>query len=251
MADLPLGVGTGIVRISLRHSFLLDGVQHVQPVVGRVYFTPTADFLRDSANDLIFPVHANSAYLDPNGDAVVELVATNDPQLEPLNYTYEVSFDLEQVHLEPFHIDVPEGSDRFLSDITPVPAANGVYYLTGPQGPAGAPGVGGSIAIQDENITRVAQATILDFQGAGVTVTSGAANEAIVTVTSGTSSTYIHYQSSASPVWTINHGLTYQPNVTVVDSLKQQVFPGLVEYLTATTIRLTFSASLGGEAYLS
>jgi hypothetical protein len=66
-----------------------------------------------------------------------------------------------------------------------------------------------------------------------------------------TNVSYIHYQSSPATVWTIAHPLSFQPSVVVVDSLKREIWPGDVEYLTASTIRLTFSASVGGEAYLS
>lgn len=62
---------------------------------------------------------------------------------------------------------------------------------------------------------------------------------------------YRHYQSSASAVWTINHPLGFMPNVTVVDSLGIEVWPGKVEYPTDTQVRITFSAALGGQAYLS
>jgi hypothetical protein len=41
---------------------------------------------------------------------------------------------------------------------------------------------GSSLKVQDENIDRAVNATVLDFQGAGVNVTPGAAGEAIVTV---------------------------------------------------------------------
>jgi hypothetical protein len=253
MPDLPIGVGTGIVRIRLRHSVAVNGVQLIQPVVGRVYFTPTAEFLRDATNDVLYPVHAYSAYLDPNGDGQVELVATDNPSLEPVDYTYEVSFDLEQVHLDSFHIDVPDGSDRQLADISPVPAANGIWYVQGPPGPPGVPGVGGSVMVQEDNTTVLTAASLLDFRGEGVLVTLGDAGEAIITVSAvaGGTSSYTHYQVSASTTWTISHPLTFQPSVVVVNSLKEQVFPGTVEYLSASTIRLTFSASLGGEAYLS
>jgi hypothetical protein len=252
MADLPAGVGTGIVRIALRHSVAINGVQVIQPVVGRVYFTPTAEFLRDAANDLLYPMHAYSAYLDPEGNASVELVATNDLDLEPQNYTYEVSFDLEQVHLDSFHIDVPEGSDRNLAEISPVPAANGIYYVQGPPGPPGVPGVGGSVMVQEDNTTVLTAATVLDFQG-DVLVETGEAGEAIITVAtiSGSSPGYTHVQSTATTTWSITHPLPFMPSVVVVNSLKEQIYPGTVEYLTPSLIRLTFSASIGGEAYLS
>lgn len=45
------------------------------------------------------------------------------------------------------------------------------------------------VVVQDENVTRVSQADILDFQGAGVTVTSGGLNEAIITIPGATGGT--------------------------------------------------------------
>lgn len=57
-------------------------------------------------------------------------------------------------------------------------------------------------------------------------------------------------QSSAASVWTIDHTLPFQPNVTVVDSAKDQV-EGEVIYTSPTRITITFSAAFAGTAYLS
>ena len=129
----------------------------------------------------------------------------------------------------------------------------GIAGAVGPTGPVGPSGTNSSVVVQDENITVVNAATALDFRGDGVTVTPGLAGEAVVQITGAPSDViaYTHYQSSPSTVWTVNHPLTYQPGVTVVDSLKREVWPGEIEYLTPSTIRITFSASLGGQAYLS
>ena len=61
---------------------------------------------------------------------------------------------------------------------------------------------------------------------------------------------YRHTQSTADEVWVIKHGLTFNPNVTAVDSTGREVI-GEVDYPDADTVVLTFSASLGGEAYCS
>jgi hypothetical protein len=60
-----------------------------------------------------------------------------------------------------------------------------------------------------------------------------------------------HVQASASAVWNITHALTFVPNVSAVDSTGREIWPGAVEYLSATLVRLTFSSAVGGEAYLS
>lgn len=62
---------------------------------------------------------------------------------------------------------------------------------------------------------------------------------------------YRHYQSTASNVWTITHNLGFRPNVTVVDSGGTEAIPGTVKYQSDSVVVLTFSASFGGEAYLS
>lgn len=62
---------------------------------------------------------------------------------------------------------------------------------------------------------------------------------------------YRHYQTVALMTWTITHNLGYRPNVVVVDSTFNQIFPGQIHYTDDNTVVLTFSASVGGEAYFS
>jgi hypothetical protein len=62
---------------------------------------------------------------------------------------------------------------------------------------------------------------------------------------------YRFYQSSATTLWTITHSLPFRPNVTVVDSAGAEIWPGALQHLSDTQIQLTFSAAVGGEAYLS
>jgi hypothetical protein len=60
---------------------------------------------------------------------------------------------------------------------------------------------------------------------------------------------YAHYQTSSSTVWTIDHGLEFKPNITVVD-LDGKVIEGDYQY-SGNTITATFSNSITGAAYLS
>jgi hypothetical protein len=62
---------------------------------------------------------------------------------------------------------------------------------------------------------------------------------------------YRHVQASAATTWSITHGLAFRPNVSAVDSTGREVWPGAVDYPSATTVQLTFSAAVAGEAYLS
>lgn len=131
---LPVDVGQGIVRVRLRQLSVVsqdDANPDVLPVTGRVNFTPTVSTVRHEGLGLMINTRRISVVLDSNGDADVVLMATNDPQIIPTGFTYEVSFDLdESLALPAFHISVPEGSDRELSDLAPVEANGGVYYLS-------------------------------------------------------------------------------------------------------------------------
>src|SRR5262245_51617450 len=62
---------------------------------------------------------------------------------------------------------------------------------------------------------------------------------------------YRYTQASAAPVWSIIHNLPFRPQVTAVDSTGREITPGDVSYPDAVTVQLTFSAAVGGEAYLS
>jgi hypothetical protein len=62
---------------------------------------------------------------------------------------------------------------------------------------------------------------------------------------------YRHYQTAAATSWTVPHNLGFRPSVMVVDSAHDQIFPGNVLYSDDNTVVLSFSAAVGGEAYLS
>lgn len=57
-------------------------------------------------------------------------------------------------------------------------------------------------------------------------------------------------QATPATVWTIDHSLTFVPNVTVVDSAGTQV-EGEVELATGNQVVIRFSAAFAGTAYLS
>lgn len=61
---------------------------------------------------------------------------------------------------------------------------------------------------------------------------------------------YRHVQMTAATTWTINHGLSFWPNVTVIDSSGREII-GEETYPNANTVIVTFSAAVAGEAYCS
>lgn len=62
---------------------------------------------------------------------------------------------------------------------------------------------------------------------------------------------YVHTQGTPAAVWTIDHGLPFYPNVTVVDSSGSTVVGDITYADTPSPIILTFSAAFSGTAYLS
>lgn len=64
------------------------------------------------------------------------------------------------------------------------------------------------------------------------------------------SSTYVHVQTSASTLWTVNHGLGVRPSVTVVDSGGNVVI-GDVKHLSNLVLEIRFRAGFSGEAVCS
>ena len=55
---------------------------------------------------------------------------------------------------------------------------------------------------------------------------------------------------AALAVWNIDHFLGKYPSVVVIDSAGDEV-EGEVEYVNSNTLRITFSAAIGGKAYLN
>jgi hypothetical protein len=61
---------------------------------------------------------------------------------------------------------------------------------------------------------------------------------------------HIHDQGTPSNQWTITHNLGKYPSVTIVDTANSEVI-GEVDYLSNNQIKVSFSASFSGKAYLN
>lgn len=61
---------------------------------------------------------------------------------------------------------------------------------------------------------------------------------------------YVYTQTVPAQTWTINHGLSFVPNIIVVDSAGS-VVEGDYIYQDEETIVATFSGAFSGKAYLS
>lgn len=139
------------------------------PMTGYVYFTPQVSngikLTQESPPATVTP-WAVTATLDTNGyltfrgNPYVWLLATDNPNVNPPHFTYEVSFALKQsgvvVQMGSFPIDVPayqQSTDANgnvtdnavdLTLVSPVAVAGGQYIVQGPVGPTGPAGPSGT-----------------------------------------------------------------------------------------------------------
>lgn len=89
---------------------------------GRLVITPTATRAVDQDNLTIIVGSAFTVNLDVNGQVAVALPATDDPDITPIDFTYEVKEDFENG--ETYNIEVPisaAGTGIELAVVAPVP----------------------------------------------------------------------------------------------------------------------------------
>jgi len=170
-----------------------DGV----PAKGSVFFDPSPVKLLDALSTpnpvTIMPatveaqLDADGYILGYAGERGVRLVATDDADLNPQDWTWKVTFRLTDqndvpVQIADFSFELPAGTTVDLTTVSPVPDANGTYYLVGPTGPANQLSVGTVTTLDaGENatvdITGSAPSQTIDFgvpKGDAATVDVGA-----------------------------------------------------------------------------
>jgi len=80
----------------------------------------------------------------------------------------------------------------------------------------------------------------------------GVQDPVVVTLGDGTSLqvAYHHTQAVSSDTWDVEHLLGFYPNITTMDSAGT-VVEGEIEHLSKYRVRVTFSAYISGQAFLS
>lgn len=104
------------------------------PIEGTVTFTPLPEALLAATASIPFTVLPQpiTVALDLLGRMVVALVATDDANLNPLDWTYAVSFQFVGVKYNSFSIRVPHGTIIDLSVVAPVPGSGGTAVVPPP-----------------------------------------------------------------------------------------------------------------------
>jgi hypothetical protein len=182
---LPGNVGTGTVTGTLAYFQKAAGTgTTVQvPASGTVTFTPSAARVIDVAVQKVFIGKPVQVSLDSAGHFQVDLVATNDPDLNPNGFTYQVSFALTGTKVDTFNMAVPEGQTTDLSAVVPVSAAMGVPILRGVGVPDPTTATAGDAVVF--NGTAVVWAPVASGGGGGGAVASVNGQTGVVVITAG------------------------------------------------------------------
>ena len=121
MADLPVEVSfgkiTGRIITAVKDTPAdPDTLPDSVPATGFVTFAPTSLLVSLVSDVLILP-QPITCQLDNTGYFEVELVATDDPDLSPLNWAYNVSYTINEGPIPSHQIYVPADLTTDLSDV--------------------------------------------------------------------------------------------------------------------------------------
>lgn len=96
----------------------------------------TANPITILPSEIVCTVDSEGYLVDPAGNRGVYLIATDDPDLNPINWNYTVTFRFPDRPKRSFNIAVPMGSETDLTTATPVAGSIGNAVVRGEPGPA-------------------------------------------------------------------------------------------------------------------
>jgi hypothetical protein len=129
---LPSNVGTGTVT----GNFSEDAIAGVTLTSWKVTLTPSVRQFADvtaTPASIAFLKPSYEGTLDSSGNLSMEVPATDDTSLNPLDFTYRVTYTFPGLGLNPtsFFIEVPEGATVDLPTVNPVQQSNGAVIVEG------------------------------------------------------------------------------------------------------------------------
>lgn len=105
------------------------------PAQGTVTFTPAIDFLVSPGNQVVIVARPITETLDTNGEITVDLPTTDDPDIDPSGFTYQVLETFQNDQQRQYNIHVPEGTGTLeLATVTPVEASSPSEHHELPEG---------------------------------------------------------------------------------------------------------------------
>ena len=150
MAGLPADVGLCTVTGMLLSSLQLEGSDadpDLVPAVGKVKFVPSVKHVVHAGTPSVILMQPVEVELDQYGAFSTVLVATDDEDINPSGWTYQVSFELDGASHPSFSMEAPMDTTVDIATAVPVAASNGVATVRGPEGPAGPPGPPGGAVL--------------------------------------------------------------------------------------------------------
>lgn len=232
MVDLnPLTYGTVTGRFLAIVADAGDALENPDyvPLVGTVTLTPDLPYglvLNASpvpATIIPRPIVVTldvDGQIEWNGLDSINLLATDDPNVNPTDFTYTASFNLSidgvTVPYGPFSFQLPGGTTVDLTTVAPVASAGGVLTIAGPPGPPGSVMTAASAAEAQAMSTN--------------TKTITPANLADVSTTAATASRIVLRDASG-------RAQVASPSASADIATKGYVDPGLMkDYGTGTTL---------------
>lgn len=182
-SNVDYGTVTGRFLLAYADSSDVDPQPDGVPAKGYVIFTASPDKILDASASpdpvTILPasVIANldaEGYIEGySGNRGIRLVATDDADLNPVGWTWNVQFRLTDEADVPypvasFNFSLPKDTTVDLAVVSPVPQANGTFYVVGPTGPAntltvGTVTTGAAGSEADVEITGTAPSQTINF----------------------------------------------------------------------------------------
>ena len=183
---LPSNVSYGTVngRFILAYGDTIDSGPEPDavPAQGSVFFTASPILLKNASASpdpvTILPAAVEVA-LDSDGylrsfegaeGLGVRLVATDDPDNNPVGWTWRVDFRLTDetgtpVTLPSFSFSLPSNTEVDLTELSPVPSADGTFYLVGPTGPTGPAGPSTVLTVSGTTTGAPGSSASVDISG--------------------------------------------------------------------------------------
>jgi len=163
MANIPSNLSYGTVNgrfiVGYQDSADAGSEPDAIPASGSIFFSASTNSIKNITASpdpvTIFPATVE-AVLDSEGYLCgygtvrgIVLVATDDPEGNPVNWTWRAEFRLTDstgtpLTLDSFSFQLPSGSSIDLTAVAPVSQSNGQSFVVGPQGPQGIQGIQGN-----------------------------------------------------------------------------------------------------------
>ena len=249
MTDLPGNVQTCGVKGHFAFARLspgdADGVMDLVPVEGLVVtLTPSPTYLLDATatpptvivpDPLVLTTDSNGDLRDVDGNSTAYVIASDDPDLNPHDWTYTVSFaGTSASKFAAYSAAFPAGETIDLSLITPIPSALGVSVSVAQAAEAAAAAYAASAADARDDAVA-ATATKLDKATLGVNVRDFGATG------NGTTSDVAAFDSMIAYLNTNGHLTTVKPITVVVPAGTYNVKAGGIRALTVSNISVQVS----------